>query len=417
MQKDPARHKAAENKKKKLAGWTALSCLALAALLALPGTAEELAPEASEVATLVETEIVEDEGAEAEEPCEAEAIETAVPAALEIHVDGAELDEAGVWRIPAGVSAAFTWDCPDAEAVSAAIYDADGAIVWEGAPGAGSLLLANADWQENGPYRLRVTARYPDGVEAMGEIAFAIEPDEDAGEEAEAEDAGEPEAADVETSEEEVAEETEGDETTEDETTEDGTTEDEAASEEETETNSGSGKSSGKSSSGKSSGGKSSGRSASGKSSGSKSSGGKSAGKTGGKATAGTEEETAVFTVPDGPVTALMLGETELGISLDGGEASFTATLADGVLTLTPVEAGDEWRLNSEALAGLYAQGIDAVALTLDGETWRVDTAEAAETDAGDADVPEVLWIVDADGVRLRAGGMEFRWTPPEDAE
>ena len=159
------------------------------------------------------------------------------------------------------------------------------------------------------------------------------------------------------------------------------------------------------------------GKSSSGKSSGSKSSGGKSAGKTGGKATAGTEEETAVFTVPDGPVTALMLGETELGISLDGGEASFTATLADGVLTLTPVEAGDEWRLNSEALAGLYAQGIDAVALTLDGETSRVDTAEATETDAEEAEVPEVLWIVDADGVRLRAGGMEFRWTPPEDAE
>ena len=412
MQKDPARHKAAENKKKKLAGWTALSCLALAALLALPGTAEELAPEASEVATLVETEIVEDEGAEAEEPCEAEEVETAVPAALEIHVDGAELDEAGVWRIPAGVSAAFTWDCPDAEAVSAAIYDADGAIVWEGAPGAGSLLLANADWQENGPYRLRVTARYPDGVEAMGEIAFAIEPDEDAGEEAEAEDAGEPEAADVETSEEEAAEETDGDETTEDETTED-----EAASAEETETTSGSGKSSGKSSSGKSSGSKSSGRSASGKSSGSKSSGGKSAGKTGGKATAGTEEETAVFAVTNGPVTVLTLGETELGISLDGGEASFTATLADGVLTLTPVEAGGEWRLSGEALAGLYAQGIDAVALTLDGETCRVDTAEATETDAEEAEVPEVLWIVDADGVRLRAGGMEFRWTPPEDAE
>ena len=196
--------------------------------------------------------------------------------------------------------------------------------------------------------------------------------------------------------------------------------------------------SSGKSGSGKSvTSGKSGGSGKSGKSGGGKSGAGSS--QSSGSATSGAEEDDAEteLALPDGPVTALSVGEGALALSLDEGKSAFVAALGEDGLTLTPAESGDQWRVSGAALRTLAETGIARVTFAVEDAAWTVaiapveaesgaaadaidgEPAEADDTgtadgnaDDGEAeDIADALtWIIDRDGVTLESAGWRHTW-------
>ena len=219
--------------------------------------------------------------------------------------------------------------------------------------------------------------------------------------------------------------EAEGEAEDEEESSETSENETEGAAEE---TSSGkSGKSSSKSSSKSGSkSGKSSSKSGKSSSSGKSGSSGKSSGsdkstESGKSAAASEEAEDAELSLPKGVVSALSVGEDALSLALDGGEGLFTASLEEGVLTLTPEGEAAEWRVTVEALRMLGECGVEKAAFRVGEATHTVTIAqeeadEAADSsqeeaeEAEDTDETALVWRINEDGVTLALAGRVYGW-------
>ena len=83
---------------------------------------------------------------------------------------------------------------------------------------------------------------------------------------------------------------------------------------------------------------------------------------------------TVSLTLPDEAMTELVLGDTALGIVLDGGREAFTAAIDGTRLTLT-ADGGGVWSFNGRALRILSDSGIDTLVLENRGGAHDIATA------------------------------------------
>ena len=119
-------------------------------------------------------------------------------------------------------------------------------------------------------------------------------------------------------------------------------------------------------------------------------------------------------------MTALTLDGTALDIGLsDGGE--FTATLDGATLALCPTGDAQAWTLNGYALKTLARSGVDALLLSLDGETISFPTTPALTGDAYGALCAsgyvsaDYDYTISPDGVEVRVD--DTTWRLSEDGE
>ena len=149
-----------------------------------------------------------------------------------------------------------------------------------------------------------------------------------------------------------------------------------------------------------------------------------------GSHTAGTKDlqlyGAVALTLPDGAMTELILGDTSLGIVLDGGSGSFTATIDGGRLTLT-ADGGGTWSFNGRALRILSDSGIETLVLKNRDGARVIATAQPLAGDlyarlcAAGVASSDCDYRVTAAGTRVTVDGRAYRvddsgaMTPMED--
>ena len=112
---------------------------------------------------------------------------------------------------------------------------------------------------------------------------------------------------------------------------------------------------------------------------------------------------------------ALTLGGAELPVTLDGGEAFFTAQVEGDRLTLSADELGPSWQLDGYALDVLAASGIAEIALTVDGGTCVLPTGEwldgrvYASLRAAGYVSQDFLWLVSGEGMEVQVDGEVYQ--------
>ena len=121
------------------------------------------------------------------------------------------------------------------------------------------------------------------------------------------------------------------------------------------------------------------------------------------------------LSLPDEPMTELILGDVPLGVCLDGGSRTFTAQIDGDKLVLTAEGEGRVWMLNGLALKLLMRSGIAELSLNAAAQTIAFPTdltlcgSAYADLCAEGMGSGDYQYYIFAEGVFVSVDGRDYR--------